>query len=125
MPARFVAHTTQLAGVQKRKGKGKGKGEVKKDAFQPLIDEEKNDIASYELELVQSEVTQVRSTLPPAPIVNQAELAAARQPITIAAASARCRPNGVCCPVEITKPGTSSHSRKGVCTWLPPRATIA
>jgi hypothetical protein len=57
-----MLETLLLRLVQKRKGKGKGKGEVKKEVFQPLTDDEKNDIASYELELMQTEVSQVCTT---------------------------------------------------------------
>lgn len=42
--------------LQKKKGGKKTKAEVKKDTFQKLNDDEKNDLVSQEIELVQAEI---------------------------------------------------------------------
>jgi hypothetical protein len=44
----------------KKKTTKKGKIEIKKEAFMKLTDDEKNDLVSQEIELVQAEIDQVR-----------------------------------------------------------------
>jgi hypothetical protein len=50
-----VASTAQ----SKKKTTKKGKIEIKKEAFMKLTDDEKNDLVSQEIELVQAEIDQV------------------------------------------------------------------
>jgi hypothetical protein len=49
-----------IVNLQKKKGGKKGKIEIKKELMSKLNDDEKNDLVSLEIELVQSEVEQVR-----------------------------------------------------------------
>ncbi len=53
-------HLLHVPPPQKKKGNKKGKIEVKKELMSKLNDDEKNDLVSLEIELVQAEVEQVR-----------------------------------------------------------------
>ena len=55
--------------MQKKKGTRKGKVEVskRKELFQKLNDDEKNDLVGQEVELVQTEIEQVREVQNPFP----------------------------------------------------------
>lgn len=46
--------------TKKKKTTKKGKVEVKKETFQKLADEEKNDIAGHEIEVIQAEIDNIR-----------------------------------------------------------------